>query len=148
MALILTSPTSDVVSVVATPTSDWVKHPTRPELNTAAALTVVSERTRSRTQGVFAPLGSDAEIVVSDTKRRLPRGSISYLARDAATVARLDALWDTGDTLLVQIPGPRGEVGENVWLQVIGDVTTARLEQAPDDDRTISVSFTGQNRPA
>lgn len=145
MALVLTSNPSESVEVVARPLTGWVKDPTRPELNTPIDLQVDADRARPRTQGVFAVLGSDEEIVVSDTRRRLQHGSITFLEPSMTDVRALDELWDTGNTLLVQLPGPTGGVGENLWVQIVGDVSISRLAQVGDaDDRNITVSFVEQ----
>jgi hypothetical protein len=92
-------------AVTATWTSDswWLKAPENPALNMTVVPYSVPGYQRPARHGVFQPLGSQDTIVVSDI-RSAARGTLRLQVDTSAEQDDLDALIDSGLTLLLQAP--------------------------------------------
>lgn len=123
------APTAWVTSSATAWTSSswWLKHPSRPELNTAIAVQTVPTWSRSGRLGVLQALGSSTAIAVQD-KRGPKTGQLAIRVYDAASQGRIDALLDTGDTLLLHPPTNGGppmyvRVGDHSRTPIRGQIT-------------------------
>lgn len=81
----------------------WLKCPERPALNMMVYPAGRPTHQRPARQGVFQALGSSVTVIVADT-RGAARGILKLQVDTAAEQAALDALLDSGLTLLLQAP--------------------------------------------
>lgn len=81
----------------------WLKCPEHPTLNTVVVPDSLPSYQRPARHGTFQPLGSPSTVVVSD-RRGAARGTLRLQLDTAAEQDAVDALLDTGATLLLQGP--------------------------------------------
>ena len=84
-------------------TAWWLKCPLSPVLNTLVYPHAVESFTRRARQGIFQALGASEAIVVSDT-REARTGQITLRLDTDEEIVALDALLDSGETLLLNAP--------------------------------------------
>lgn len=138
------------IEVVAEPIYTWLKVVHHPGLNTGVILVDDPEVTSQRKATIFEALGRRSPIVVG-LGRGPNRGRITVAALDLDERQRIVGLLESGHTLLVQIPAESGsEVGEQRYLEVVEDLTTARAFGLDIDravERLVSFSWVEVDQP-
>lgn len=102
----------------------WLKHPTRPALNLPIEIASYREVTRAARQTAFQAMGADLPVVISDSTRGGPVGTVVLTAYDSDEQDALNALLDTTDTLLLHGPVEDGMPDRYVR---IGDQASSRV---------------------
>lgn len=120
----------------------WLKHIRFPFLNMTVTPSDVGDVTRPSMSGVFNIVGSSLPVVVS-----LPRASaqwaLTVATADLAELAALNALLETGDVLLLQVPS--GSIIAGGYF-ACGDTTETR-NTVPTQQRWVTIPLTEAAAP-
>lgn len=123
----------------------WIKHPTMPELNLPVTLWSEPGYTRTGRQGIFQPLGSNRAVVVGGTPG-FRTGQIAFWLDTKAEQDGLDALLESGSSLLVQAPA--NHHWPDRWVR-FADLDRRRpADKAGIEDRIDSLRWTEVQAPA
>lgn len=95
--------TQDTASLTPTPTSVWLKNPSRPSLNTPLTVTDWSDITRPARTGVIDVIGRTMPVAVTDVQgsRRM---TLTITTTNLADAADMDKRLATGEPVFLQAP--------------------------------------------
>lgn len=145
-------PAGDIASEWSTATAPvawtspgtWLKSLTRPALNRTLYIQGIPTIRRRMPRGVIDVAGRSDPIVVSDT-RKWDEGTITFITVTDAQRDGLNALFDTGETLLLQTPEEDGWGSRYI---ACGDVDENRPSRTSQEvSRTFTVPFNEVTAP-
>lgn len=124
-------------------TDPWLVHPTFPGLSVPLTFRPGSlqQEVRAANVGVFAPIGRERPLTVSDGSRKAPTSSVTVRTETPVELTNLLAVLADSSVLLLNMPESMGTRFPASYVQV-GDVQVARAtDTAIDDDRDLSMPF-------
>lgn len=136
---------SDDVYVVAPgSTVAWLKHPTRPALNTRLRLTRIPDLVRPVTSAAFSVLGRPNPVAVTNV-RGGPTGTLDFETATDAERLRFERIFADGYPLQVSLPPG---VGQQTYYVAAMELTEARVTHyGPEQTRLWSVPFVVVDAP-
>lgn len=124
---IVASDWSIPIGVQINPIYTWLKVPNNPGMNVNVIVVTADEISSTRKAEVFEPLGRPDRPIVVGLGRAPRRGALSVAALSMEHRLRIASLLESGLTILVQHPPESGsDLGEQWYLEVVDDLTTAR----------------------
>lgn len=103
----------------------WLTHPTKPGLSLPVTVTALTSRTQAVARGLFAVLGRDTPLAVTDGSRKAPAFTLQVRTSSLTELAALQQLLADTSALLLNIPITKGW-GVPACYVSIGDVTETR----------------------